>query len=70
MQLLSYISIISTVYSMQILMVSGLIDNLYSICKFDRNRSSGYRDTVLGVENGDLVIPVNNTLVLHIFLDC
>ena len=33
------------------------------MCEFYRNRPSGYRDT--RVENGELVVPVNNTLVRH-----
>ena len=33
----------------------------HKICEFDGNRSSGYRD--MRVENSDLVVPVNNTLV-------
>ena len=44
----------------------GIYSHVYGghkICKFDRNRSSGFRD--MGVEYGDLVVPVNNTLVRH-----
>ena len=33
------------------------------ICEFDRNWPSGYID--MGVENGELEVPVNNTLVYH-----
>ena len=42
----------------------GHIYGEHKICEFDRNRSSGYRDT--RVENGELVVPINNTLVHHI----
>ena len=33
------------------------------ICEFDRNRHSGFRDT--RVENSELALPVNDTLVRH-----
>ena len=35
----------------------------YKICKFNRNRSSSYRD--MRCWNGDLTVPVNNTLVCN-----
>ena len=34
------------------------------MCEFDKNRPSGYR-YIQGVENGELVVPLINTLVHH-----
>ena len=41
----------------------GCIYGGNKICEFDRNWSSGSRD--MRVENDELVVPVNNTLVCH-----
>ena len=44
----------------------GMYGHVYgghTICEFDRNQPSGYRDT--GVENVMLAVPVDNTLVRH-----
>ena len=34
------------------------------ICEFDRNQSTGYRD-IQGVDNDNIAVSVNNTLVHH-----